>query len=162
MPAPLPSAWRGKYELSPDSPTLGGGAFAEVFKVRHRETHDCFAVKVMHRPNYALRGIEKQIGAEILAMRLAAEAAEEGKSEGHIVQLLDAVEEYDYVFLLLELCEQGDLLRMLHMNLHSAFVKRWVHGGQGSCCWDFARCIPWAFSTETSSWTTFFALTGTS
>lgn len=130
MPAPLPSAWRGKYELSPDSPTLGGGAFAEVFKVRHRETHNCFAVKVMHRPNYALRGIEKQIGAEILAMRLAAEAAEEGKSEGHIVQLLDAVEEYDYVFLLLELCEQGDLLRMLHMEPAQRFCEevgaRWA------------------------------------
>uniref|UniRef100_A0A7S0AMT4 Protein kinase domain-containing protein n=1 Tax=Pyrodinium bahamense TaxID=73915 RepID=A0A7S0AMT4_9DINO len=114
MPAPLPSIWRDKYELSPDTPALGGGAFAEVFKVRHRHTYECFAVKVMHRPNFALRGIEKQIEAEIQAMRMAADAAQDGRMEGHIVQLLDVAEEYDYVFLLLELCEEGDLLRKLH------------------------------------------------
>lgn len=114
MPAPLPSVWREKYELCHECPTLGGGAFAEVFKVRHRMTYECFAVKVMHRPNFALRGIEKQIEAEITAMRMAAEAAENSNSEGHIVQLLDVTEECDYVYLLLELCEQGDLLRRLN------------------------------------------------
>mmetsp|Transcript_7179 Transcript_7179/g.20179 ORF Transcript_7179/g.20179 Transcript_7179/m.20179 type:complete len:824 (+) Transcript_7179:54-2525(+) len=114
MPAPLPSIWRDKYELCQDTPALGGGAFAEVFKVQHRLTRECFAVKVMHRPNFALRGIEKQIEAEITAMRMAAEASLNGHSEGHIVQLLDVAEECDYVYLLLELCEQGDLLRKLN------------------------------------------------
>uniref|UniRef100_A0A7S1RGK3 Protein kinase domain-containing protein n=1 Tax=Alexandrium catenella TaxID=2925 RepID=A0A7S1RGK3_ALECA len=114
MPAPLPSSWRDRYELCQECPTLGGGAFAEVFKVRHRFTNECFAVKVMHRPNFALRGIEKQIENEITAMRMASEVADSGHSEGNIVQLLEYTEECDYVFLLLELCEQGDLLRKLN------------------------------------------------
>jgi len=130
MPVPLPSVWRHTYELSKDSPSLGGGAFAEVFKVRHRETNECFAVKVMHRPNFAMRGIEKQIDYEILAMRLAAEARQESGTEVHIVRLLDVAEEYDYVFLMLELCEQGDLLRMLHMEPAQRFSEeegaRWA------------------------------------
>lgn len=130
MPVPLPSVWRHTYELSKDSPSLGGGAFAEVFKVRHRETNECFAVKVMHRPNFAMRGIEKQIDYEILAMRLAAEARQESDTEVHIVRLLDVAEEYDYVFLMLELCEHGDLLRMLHMEPLQRFSEeegaRWA------------------------------------
>jgi len=126
MPAPLPTIWRDRYELCPEAPALGGGAFAEVFKVRHRRTQQCFAVKVMHRPNFALRGIEKQIEAEISAMRLAADAADaahDEQSEGHIVRLLDVAEEYDYVFLMLELCEQGDLLRKLHLEPMQRFAE---------------------------------------
>lgn len=116
LPVPLPSVWRGRYELCLESPTLGGGAFAEVFKVIDRQTTQALAVKVMHRPNFALRGIEKQIGAEISAMRAAADKAarSHAREEGHIVWLLDVAEEHEYVFLLLELCEQGDLLRKLH------------------------------------------------
>ena len=29
----------------------------------------------------------------------------------HVVQLLDVAEEWDYVYMLMELCEDGDLLR---------------------------------------------------
>jgi len=123
MPAPLPSVWRNKYELCPDTPSLGGGAFAEVFKVRHVRTWQCFAVKVMHRPNFELRGIEKQIDAEIMAMRLATDLFRESRTEGHVVQILDVAEEFEYVFLLLELCEQGDLLRKLHLEPVQRFAE---------------------------------------
>eukprot|EP00425_Heterocapsa_triquetra_P011150 CAMPEP_0195154118 /NCGR_PEP_ID=MMETSP0448-20130528/183489_1 /TAXON_ID=66468 /ORGANISM="Heterocapsa triquestra, Strain CCMP 448" /LENGTH=880 /DNA_ID=CAMNT_0040192889 /DNA_START=32 /DNA_END=2674 /DNA_ORIENTATION=- len=106
-PAALPTAWTSVLELDPDMPALGGGAFAEVFKVRHCRTHQGYAVKVMHRPNFALRGIERQIDSEIDAMRAAAGVL-------NVVQLYDVAEEWEYVFMLMELCEEGDLLRKLH------------------------------------------------
>eukprot|EP00425_Heterocapsa_triquetra_P027988 CAMPEP_0195109830 /NCGR_PEP_ID=MMETSP0448-20130528/90651_1 /TAXON_ID=66468 /ORGANISM="Heterocapsa triquestra, Strain CCMP 448" /LENGTH=390 /DNA_ID=CAMNT_0040146485 /DNA_START=60 /DNA_END=1229 /DNA_ORIENTATION=- len=110
MPAPLPQAWTDVLEACPDT-NLGGGAFAEVFKVRHRRTGQCFAVKVMHRPNFVLRGIERQIEAEVEAMRAAARRG--GQEAENILRLLDVAEDGDYVFLLLELCGGGDLLRRL-------------------------------------------------
>ncbi|CAE8600000.1 unnamed protein product, partial [Polarella glacialis] len=117
IPAPLPSVWRVDYEVGPDNPALGGGAFAEVFKVYHRQTGQPFAVKVMHRPNFTLRGIERQIESEIEAMRLAAELSrDQDQEELYIVRLFDVAEDGEYVYLLLELCEQGDLLRKLHME----------------------------------------------
>lgn len=112
-PAPLPSAWRAQLELCPDEPALGGGAFAEVFKVQNRQTKKGFAMKVMHRPNFTLRGIEKQIGAEIDIMRLATELSQKTEEDVFVVSLLDVIEEGEYVFLLLELCEQGDLLQKM-------------------------------------------------
>jgi serine/threonine protein kinase len=114
-PAPLPHIWSEEFEVSSDVPVLGGGAFAEVFKVRHRQSQKPFAVKVMHRPNFTLRGIEKQIEMEISAMQKAAVDSEfKGNVENHIVSLLDWVEEGEYVFLMMELCGQGDLLRKLY------------------------------------------------
>jgi aurora kinase len=115
-PTPLPWAWSDEFEVSMDAPVLGGGAFAEVFKVRHRDSMQPFAVKVMHRPNFALRGIEKQIDQEIRAMQLATEDAIKAQAENHIVRLRDWVEEGEYVFLLMELCGQGDLLRKLYQQ----------------------------------------------
>ncbi|CAJ1380197.1 unnamed protein product [Effrenium voratum] len=114
VPQPLPSQWRADFELSPMGYDLGGGAFAEVFRVQHQRSDKSFAVKVMHRPNFAMRGIERQIEAEIEAMRLAAGLARDLKEEIHILRLLDVCEEGEYVYLLLELCEQGDLLRKLN------------------------------------------------
>lgn len=115
-PAPLPMKWNDEFEVATEAPILGGGAFAEVFKVRHRQSQQHFAVKVMHRPNFTLRGIERQIEMEIRAMVLAAREADETGAENHIVRLIDYVEEGEYVFLMLELCEQGDILRKLHQT----------------------------------------------
>jgi len=113
IPQPLPSRWRVDFELSPAGHELGGGAFAEVFRVQHKRSQKNYAVKVMHRPNFALRGIECQIHSEITAMKKAAYRSEELKEDLHILKLLDVTEEGEYVYLLLELCEQGDLLRKL-------------------------------------------------
>lgn len=122
-PSPLPSAWLDDFEVSEEAPILGGGAFAEVFQVRHRRTSQYFAVKVMHRPNFTLRGIERQIDAEIRAMHLAALEANETKLENHVVRLLQVAEEGEYVFIMLELCSQGDLLRMLYHQPNGRFTE---------------------------------------
>mmetsp|Transcript_37703 Transcript_37703/g.70532 ORF Transcript_37703/g.70532 Transcript_37703/m.70532 type:complete len:1065 (-) Transcript_37703:150-3344(-) len=122
-PSPLPLAWSDEFEVNEESPILGGGAFAEVFQVRHRRTFQHFAVKVMHRPNFTLRGIERQIDAEIRAMHLAAVEFAETKQENHIVRLLQVTEEGEYVFIMLELCSQGDLLRMLYQQPTGRFSE---------------------------------------
>ena len=112
FPQPLPSAWRADYELWPGCEKLGGGAFAEVFLVRHRLSHRGFAVKMMNRPNFKNRGIECQVDSEIEAMRHAATLSRDMQdAETFVLRLLDVKEEGDYVYLLLEFCEQGDLLQ---------------------------------------------------
>eukprot|EP00931_Biecheleriopsis_adriatica_P114751 TRINITY_DN90663_c0_g1_i1.p1 TRINITY_DN90663_c0_g1~~TRINITY_DN90663_c0_g1_i1.p1 ORF type:complete len:912 (-),score=206.46 TRINITY_DN90663_c0_g1_i1:139-2874(-) len=123
-PDKLPRAWQAEYELCPGNSDLGGGAFAEVFRVQHRESKEQFAVKVMHRPNFTLRGIERQIEQEIEAMRLAADLSRDLQEDLHILRLLDVVEECEYVYLLLELCEQGDLLRKLHFEPDQRISER--------------------------------------
>jgi len=125
-PEPLPTAWRQSYELCVDSPVLGNGAFAEVFKVQHRQTQKCFAVKVMSRPNFASRGIEKQIDSEVTTMLNAARAAKEEQMENHVVRLFDAKEEGDHVYLLLELCEHGDLQRLMRLQPSRRFPENSV------------------------------------
>ncbi|CAE7570734.1 SAK [Symbiodinium sp. CCMP2456] len=128
IPPPLPTAWKVDYELclgpkfpweveqahlaklaGPGGHQLGGGAFAEVFHVRHRTSHTGYAVKVMSRSNFANRGIECQIDWEIQAMRAA--TVYRDQLETHVLRLLEDTQEGDFVYLLLELCEQGDLLR---------------------------------------------------
>ncbi|CAE7555950.1 PEPKR2 [Symbiodinium necroappetens] len=109
VPPPLPTAWKVDYELWPGGHQLGGGAFAEVFHVRHRTSHTGYAVKVMSRSNFANRGIECQIDWEIQAMRAA--TLYRDQLETHVLRLLEDTQEGDFVYLLLELCEQGDLLR---------------------------------------------------
>jgi len=82
----------------------------------------------MHKPNFTLRGIERQIDAEIQAMRAAASledspTAPEIAEGHHVVRLLECAEENDYVYLLLELCEEGDLLRRLHVEPKQRFSE---------------------------------------
>jgi len=108
IPPPLPTAWKVEYELWPGGHQLGGGAFAEVFHVRHRTSHAGYAVKVMSRSNFANRGIECQIDWEIQAMRAATACRDQ--PETYVLRLLDHTQDGDFVYLLLELCE-GDLLR---------------------------------------------------
>jgi len=128
-PTPLPSRWRDWLELSTDSPVLGSGAFAEVFQVRHRTTSQCFAVKVMSRPNFAMRGIEHQLEAEIRAMRLAS-TVQQDPSNANVVQLYDVAEEDDNVFMLLELCPCGDVLSQLRQqslgHFEEGIVSEWA------------------------------------
>jgi len=112
--------WENDLQLYRDAPSLGGGAFAEVFRVEDRRTMQHYAIKVMHWPNFAMRGIEAQIDAEIRAMRLAAESSDE---ENYIVRMVNHAEEGEYVFVLLELCAQGDLLRLLMVQPSGQFAE---------------------------------------
>jgi len=102
----LPSAWEDDFELNSEEPFLGGGAFAKISRVVERSSGQAFAMKVMSRPNFAIRGIEAQVDAEIEAMRRCAEAG----SCRHVLRFCDVAEERDHVYIRLELCV-CDLLR---------------------------------------------------
>lgn len=122
-PSPIPSAWTSEFQLFTECPSLGGGAFAEVYRVEHKKTRQQFAIKVMHWPNFQLRGIEAQIDAELRAMQFAADRCKAGE-ENHIVKMLKHVEEGEYVFVLLDLCGQGDILRQLSAQASGKFPER--------------------------------------
>lgn len=96
----LPSVWTATFDLNPDEPLLGGGAFAKILRVVERSTGDAYAMKVMNRPNFTMRGIESQIESELEAMRRCVRF---GKCQ-HIVRLCDVAEENDYVYIRLEIC----------------------------------------------------------
>jgi len=103
----LPSTWVKDFDLNPEEQLIGGGAFAKIVRVVARSTGEAFAMKVMSRPNFAVRGIEAQVDAEIEAMRRCAESG----SCDHVVRLHDSTEEGDHVYMRLELC-CCDLLRL--------------------------------------------------
>eukprot|EP00746_Dinoflagellata_sp_MGD_P002988 gnl/MRDRNA2_/MRDRNA2_105828_c0_seq1.p1 gnl/MRDRNA2_/MRDRNA2_105828_c0~~gnl/MRDRNA2_/MRDRNA2_105828_c0_seq1.p1 ORF type:complete len:836 (+),score=113.95 gnl/MRDRNA2_/MRDRNA2_105828_c0_seq1:352-2508(+) len=121
-PSPIPSAWANDFQINSEAPSLGGGAFAEVYRVEHKRTRVQYAIKVMHWPNFHLRGIEAQIDAEIRAMALAAQGWKNGE-ENHIVRMLRHTDEGEYVFVLLELCGQGDILRQLSAQSSGKFPE---------------------------------------
>uniref|UniRef100_A0A7S2MSS4 Protein kinase domain-containing protein n=1 Tax=Zooxanthella nutricula TaxID=1333877 RepID=A0A7S2MSS4_9DINO len=107
----IPAAWRENFEVPYDL-VVGGGAFAQVYKVQDRRDGKHYAVKVMQRSNFELRGIGRQIDFELEAMRLAA-VLDVAEGDRHIVRLFDHARENDHVFLRMELCEGGDLLRTM-------------------------------------------------
>lgn len=102
----LPSALSQAFELNAEDPLVGSGAFAKILRVVESATGTPYAVKVMNRPNFAMRGIEHQISSEIEAMRRCADS---GWCR-NVLRLHDTVEENDHTYLLLELCS-CDLLR---------------------------------------------------
>jgi len=112
LPA-LPNVWRASFEVCAENPIIGTGSFAQVFQVLHRTSRQHFAVKVMHRPHFSIRGIEAQIDAEIRSMQLLSGDVPGLDAERHVVRLHDVTEELDNVFLLLELCHRGDVRRLL-------------------------------------------------
>merc|ERR1719313_198018 len=113
MPS-LPSAWKSQFDLVPDKPMIGSGAFGTIFQVRDRFSHHTFAVKVMQRNYYERRGMGKQLSTEIQAMQRAAAVGDAGWSR--VVQFHGAQEEGGYIFLLLELCLYGNLAQQLALT----------------------------------------------
>lgn len=103
---PLPAALGGRFAVHRERALLGGGAFAKVLQVVERATGQVFALKVLDRRSYADRGIEAQLDAEIEALKLCSHGCDGAR---HIVQLLEAVEERQMVYLRMELCMGGDL-----------------------------------------------------
>jgi len=102
----VPSSWSPAFELNAEEPLLGGGAFAKIFRVVEQSTGKGYAMKVMNRPNFTIRGIEAQIDSEIEAMRRCVQS----RWCRHVVRLFDFTEENDHVYIRLELCT-CDLLR---------------------------------------------------
>jgi len=105
-PAPIPSGWADAFSTSSEEPPLGCGAFAQIHRATEKATGKNFAVKVMNRSNFTMRGIGAQLDAEIASMRRCAES----ELCKHVVRLLAVAEEEDHVYLRLELC-RCDLLR---------------------------------------------------
>jgi serine/threonine protein kinase len=84
--------------------SMGSGAFALVLKAATtREEH--VAVKIMSRRNFNARGIGKQLDREVHLLK--------NLEHPNIVGLLDSWESGDAVFVVLELCELGDLSQIL-------------------------------------------------
>ncbi|XP_029115282.1 serine/threonine-protein kinase ULK1-like [Scleropages formosus] len=94
----------GKFEFSRKD-LIGHGAFAVVFKGRHREKHDWeVAVKCINKKNLAKS--QTLLGKEIKILK-------ELKHE-NIVGLLDFQEMASCVYLVMEYCNGGDLADYLH------------------------------------------------
>lgn len=105
-PPPLPSAWAKQYEYHHENLIIGRGSYATVLQLRHVRDQGCFACKVIQRSFLDVCGMGAQLAVEIHAMQLL-------DSSCHVVRMLDMAEESGYVFLLLELCQMGDLYREL-------------------------------------------------
>lgn len=94
----------GKFEFSRKD-LIGHGAFAVVFKGRHREKHDWeVAVKCINKKNLAKS--QTLLGKEIKILK-------ELKHE-NIVALHDFQETASSVYLVMEYCNGGDLADYLH------------------------------------------------
>ncbi|XP_026195370.1 serine/threonine-protein kinase ULK1 [Anabas testudineus] len=94
----------GAFEFSRKD-LIGHGAFAVVFKGRHREKHDWeVAVKCINKKNLAKS--QTLLGKEIKILK-------ELKHE-NIVELLDFQETASSVYLVMEYCNGGDLADYLH------------------------------------------------
>lgn len=122
----LPSAWTSAFELDPEAPILGGGAFAQVLRVKEKGSGDTFAVKVLSRPAFACRGIEGQIWAELGALRRCAEDTQ-GRG-ARVVHLVDVAEDAGLVYLRLRLCS-CDLQQVADSSggiLAEADTRRWA------------------------------------
>ena len=92
----------GQYEYS-HKDLIGHGAFAVVFKGRHRHnTHNSVAIKSITKKNLArsqsLLGKEIKILSELTQLH-----------HGNVVALLDCKETGTHVFLVMEYCNGGDL-----------------------------------------------------
>ncbi|XP_059378487.1 serine/threonine-protein kinase ULK1-like [Carassius carassius] len=94
----------GQYEFSRKD-LIGHGAFAVVFKGRHKQKHDFeVAVKCINKKNLAKS--QSLLGKEIRILK-------ELKHE-NIVSLLDFQEISGCVYLVMEYCNGGDLAEYLH------------------------------------------------
>ncbi|XP_037392090.1 serine/threonine-protein kinase ULK1a [Pygocentrus nattereri] len=94
----------GKFQFSRKD-LIGHGAFAVVFKGRHKEKHDLeVAVKCINKKNLAKS--QSLLGKEIKILK-------ELKHE-NIVGLLDFQEISGCVYLVMEYCNGGDLAEYLH------------------------------------------------
>ncbi|XP_058492699.1 serine/threonine-protein kinase ULK1a isoform X1 [Solea solea] len=94
----------GKFEFSRKD-LIGHGAFAVVFKGRHKERRNCeVAVKCINKKNLAKSHV--LLGKEIKILK-------ELKHE-NIVSLLDYQEMGGCVYLVMEYCNGGDLAEYLH------------------------------------------------
>lgn len=109
----LPSIWAAQFRLHPDTPVIGSGAYGTIFQVLDL-TNRPFAVKVMQRHFFEIRGLGDQLSMEVQAMHRAGAVSEDGWSR--VVKLYAWCEEAGCVFMLLELCFYGNLRHQLNAS----------------------------------------------
>lgn len=84
---------------------LGRGGFASVYRARERRTGLLYAMKIMDKAHIKKHNMEIRVQNEI---RIQSELKFQG-----IVQLRCHFEDSEYVYMILELCEGGNLYRYL-------------------------------------------------
>jgi len=101
-PPELPPQLRTEYEVVDG--LLGEGAYALVYKLRHRESGRSAALKIVEKYPLYIRGMLPQLRREVRI---------QGKLQHrHILQLLSCVENDEYVYMLLGYCAGGSLLTL--------------------------------------------------
>ncbi|CAK0869714.1 unnamed protein product [Prorocentrum cordatum] len=99
-PVELPEPLSLEYENVGQDP-LGEGAFAIVKLVRHRTTHEQFALKCIDKYQLNIRGMAAQMEQEVLI--------HQALDHPNILKLVRVVDAKDYLFMLLEFCGGGTL-----------------------------------------------------
>ena len=84
---------------------LGRGGFATVYRARERRTGHVFALKIMEKSYISKHKMENRVQNEI---RIQSELSNKG-----IVKLYRHFEDADYIYMVLELCEGGNLYKYL-------------------------------------------------
>ncbi|GFN99570.1 serine/threonine-protein kinase ulk2 [Plakobranchus ocellatus] len=99
----------GDYEIIKGG-VLGTGAFATVWKGRHRKDHsNLVAIKAIKKKNF----LKSQ---QLLSKEITILKSLSGLHHKNVVGLLDCVELKDEVCLVMEYCNGGDLADCLHRN----------------------------------------------
>lgn len=96
----------GEFEYNTKD-LIGHGAFAVVFKGRHKTTHKPVAIKSITKKNLAKS--QNLLGKEIKILQELTELHHE-----NVVALLDCRESQHHVYLVMEYCNGGDLSDYLH------------------------------------------------
>ena len=87
---------------------LGKGGFASVYRARQRRTGQIYALKIMEKANIRKHKMEKRVENE---MKIHSELHYKG-----IVQFHCQFEDKENVYMVLELCEGGNLFRYLKVH----------------------------------------------
>lgn len=87
---------------------LGRGGFASVYRVRERETGILYALKIMQKESIIKNNMKNRVINEI---RIQSELVYDG-----IVHFYCHFEDEECVYMVLELCEGGNLYRYLKVN----------------------------------------------
>mmetsp|Transcript_20540 Transcript_20540/g.58677 ORF Transcript_20540/g.58677 Transcript_20540/m.58677 type:complete len:755 (+) Transcript_20540:83-2347(+) len=98
-------------------PLLGKGSFGSVYKVTHKSTGVCYAMKILEK--------RKIIGRSLVRYALTERNILSYIRHPHIVELAGAFQTSDHLVLLLEYCSRGNLQQLIsrHKRLKQSLAK---------------------------------------
>lgn len=94
-----------QLEILDDSKILGEGSFSKVVKVRHRDTGELFALKIIDTSRFCaadLEGIEQEVRLH------------QGLEHSNIVRFVDSLQDRHMLYILLEYANNGALFFFIH------------------------------------------------